>query len=66
MARIETLAILASNTGNDYLAEKYGVVIDNISNGTISSQPKKRNLTATPPRGPFGQSVFAHSKKTPS
>jgi len=42
MARIETLAILASNTGNDYLAEKYGVVIDNISNGTISSQRAAR------------------------
>ena len=65
MARIETLAILASNTGNDYLAEKYGVVIDNISNGTISSQLKNKDLSGDPSTGSVEAKRFCNSKANP-
>lgn len=65
MARIETLAILASDKGNDYLAEKYGVVIDNISNGTISSQLKNKDLSGDPSTGSVEAKRFCNSKANP-
>ncbi len=62
MARIETLAILASKDGNDYLAEKYGAVVDNISNGTISSQLKNKELSGDPSTGSVEAKRFCNSK----
>lgn len=65
MARIQSLAILASDKGNDYLAEKYGVVIDNITNGTISAQLKNKDLSGDPSTGTVEAKRFCNSKANP-
>lgn len=65
MARIQTLAILASNEGNDYLAEKYGVVVENIINGTLSSQLKNKDLSGDPSTGSVEAKRFSNSKANP-
>ena len=51
MARIESLNILLSTTGNDYLAEKYGAVIANVQKRCISSQLKNNQLSGDPEAG---------------
>lgn len=65
MARIQSLAILASNAGNDFLAEQYGVVIDNIIKGTISSQLKNKDLSGDPTTGTVEAKRFCNSKANP-
>lgn len=45
MARIQSLAVLASGGGNDYLAELYGTVIENIQKNGISSKLKNTALS---------------------
>ena len=51
MARIESLNILLSTTGNDYLAEKYGAVIANVQKRCISMQLKNNALSGSPDTG---------------
>lgn len=61
MARIASLAILASTTGNDYLAEKYGDVIKNISKTTISGRIKNQNLSGDPTTGTVEAKRFSNT-----
>lgn len=65
MSRIESLAILATDKGNDFLAEKYGVVIDNIATGTISAQLKNKDLSGDPTTGSVEAKRFCNSKSNP-
>lgn len=65
MSKIESLAILATDAGNDFLAEKYGVVIDNITTGTISSQLKNKDLSGDPTSGTVEAKRFCNSKSAP-
>ena len=51
MARIDSLNVLLSTTGNDYLAEQYGAVIDNIQKATISGTIKNTALSGNPSAG---------------
>ncbi|MCQ2106545.1 MAG: hypothetical protein MJZ26_12225 [Fibrobacter sp.] len=51
MARIQSLAVLASGGGNDYLAELYGKVIANIQKNGISNKVKNTALSGTPSSG---------------
>ena len=51
MARITSLSILKSGGGNDYLAEKYGQSLNNISKMTLSGRLKNMNLSGTPSSG---------------
>ena len=53
MARIASLNILLSTTGNDYLAEKYGAVIANVQKRCISQLIKNTNLSGTPGAGTY-------------
>lgn len=65
MPRIKSLSILSSKEGNDFLAEKYGIVIDNIIRGTISSQLKNRDLSGDPTTGTVEAKRFCNSKANP-
>ena len=51
MARIASLSILLSTTGNDFLKEEYGKVIDNVQKKTISGQIKNKDLSGNPSAG---------------
>lgn len=51
MARIQSLAVLAQGGGNDYLAELYGAVIENIQKQGVSSQLKNNALSGNPVSG---------------
>lgn len=51
MARIDSLNILLSTTGNDKLAEEYGAVIENVQKNCISQLIKNTNLSGTPGAG---------------
>jgi len=58
MARIASLAVLLSTTGNDYLAEQYGAVIENVQKECISSQLKNTALSGTPGAGTYEAKRF--------
>lgn len=51
MARTESLNILLTTTGKDYLAEQYGAVIANVQKRCISSQLKNNQLSGDPKAG---------------
>lgn len=51
MARIDSLSILKDGGGKDALAEKYGPVIENLEQGTISGLFKNRDLSGNPDAG---------------
>lgn len=51
MARIDSLSILKDGTGKDALAEKYGPVIENLEQNTISGMLKNRDLSGNPEAG---------------
>ena len=51
MARIASLNVLLSTTGNDYLAEKYGAVVANVQKNCISQALKNTALSGTPGAG---------------
>jgi hypothetical protein len=61
MARIASLAILASQAGNDFLAEKYGAVIQNIAKNTISGRIKNTNLSGDPSTGTIEAKRFSNT-----
>ena len=58
MARIASLNVLLSTTGNDYLAEQYGAVIENVQKNTISQQFKNNQLSGTPGAGTYEAKRF--------
>lgn len=60
MARIASLAVLKSGGGNDYLAELYGGVIENIEKQGIAAQIKNRSLSGTPTSGTVEAKRFAN------
>ena len=62
MARIKSLSILASAGGNDYLAEQYGKVIENIASKNISSEIKNQDLSGNPETGTVEAKRFENSK----
>ena len=47
MAKIESLSILLTTTGNDYLAELSGAVIENIQKEALSYRLKNTLSSAT-------------------
>lgn len=51
MARIASLSVLLTDEGNDFLAEQYGKVIENIEKTTISGALKNTDLSGTPTSG---------------
>lgn len=60
MARISSLNILLTTTGKDYLAEKYGEVIENVQKICISQQLKNNNLSGDPAAGTLEAKRFAN------
>lgn len=60
MARIDSLNVLLTTTGNDELAEQYGAVIENVQKNTISSALKNTNLSGTPGAGTYEAKRFAN------
>ena len=58
MPRIASLAVLLTTTGNDYLAEQYGAVIENVQKECISSQLKNTALSGTPGAGTYEAKRF--------
>ena len=58
MARINSLNILLSTEGKDYLAEKYGAVIENVMKRCISQQLKNNQLSGTPGAGSYEAKRF--------
>jgi len=58
MARIASLNVLLSTTGNDYLAEQYGAVIANVQKDCISQIIKNVNLSGTPGAGTYEAKRF--------
>ena len=62
MARIESLAVLSTDTGMDYLAEEYGKVVENIQKNTISARLKNTDLSGTPTSGSVEAKRFVNRK----
>lgn len=65
MARVASLAILAAGTdpqANDFLAEEYGKVIENVQKGAISSAMKNRDLSGDPTAGSVEAKRFANAE----
>ena len=60
MARIQSLNVLLTTTGNDYLAEQYGKVIENVQKKCISSLLKNTNLSGDPEAGTLEAKRFAN------
>ena len=64
MARIESLNILKSTTGKDYLAETYGAVIENVQKTMVSEQIKNRDLSGTPQSGTVEAKRFVNTSSS--
>ena len=60
MARISSLNVLLTTTGNDYLAEQYGAVIENVQKACISQALKNNDLSGTPGAGTYEAKRFAN------
>ena len=61
MAKIESLNILLTTTGRDYLAELSGVVIENIQKEALSSRLKNTDLSGDPVSGTVEVRRFANA-----
>lgn len=61
MARIKSLSILAGQNDKDYLAEKYGPVIENIQSNTIYGEFKNDELSGDPDAGTVEAKRFTNS-----
>jgi len=61
MPRIPSLNILLDPAGNDFLAELYGKVIENVEKSTISSILKNRDLSGDPVSGSVEAKRFANA-----
>ena len=64
MARIETLNILDSTSGKDYLAETYGAVIENVQKSMVSEQMKNRDLSGNPKSGTVEAKRFENTSSS--
>ena len=62
MPRIESLSVLLTTEGKDYLSELYAGVIENVQKGTISSRMKNRDLSGDPTSGSVEAKRFANAK----
>lgn len=62
MAKIESLSVLLTDSGKDFLSELYGGVIENVQKGLISSRMKNRNLSGDPTSGSVEAKRFANAK----
>ena len=63
MARIESLAILLESAGQDYLAELYGKVIENVEKGGISHLMKNTDLSGNPVSGTVEAKRFTFAQE---
>ena len=61
MARIESLKILLDPTGQAYLQELYGKVIENVEKGTISGLLKNKDLSGEPTSGTVEATRYQNS-----
>ena len=61
MAKIESLSILLTTTGNDYLAELSGDVIENIQKEALSYRLKNTDLSGDPVSGTVEVRRFANA-----
>lgn len=62
MARIASLSVLLTDEGNDFLAEQYGKVIENIEKTTISGALKNTDLSGTPTSGSVEAKRFTNAE----
>lgn len=60
--RIESLAMLRTDGGKEYLTEQYGKVIENVQKGTISNKVKNKDLSGDPTSGTVIAKRFANAK----
>ena len=61
MARIESLSILNSDAGKEYLAELYGKVIENVQKTLVSADMKNTDLSGDPTAGTVEAKRFANA-----
>ena len=61
MARIESLSILTTESGKEYLAELYGKVIENVEKTLVSADMKNRDLSGDPTAGAVEAKRFANA-----
>lgn len=61
MARIQSLSILTTDAGKDYLSELYGKVIENVQKELISSSMKNMDLSGDPTSGTVEARRFANA-----
>lgn len=61
MARIESLSILTTDDGKEYLSELYGKVIDNVQKELVSSGMKNQDLSGDPEAGSVEAKRFANA-----
>lgn len=62
MARIESLNILLTDEGKDYLSELYGKVIENLMKNLTSANLKNTDLSGDPTSGSVEAKRFANAK----
>lgn len=62
MARIKALNILDTFEGQDYLAETYGKVIENVQKSLISDKMKNKDLSGVPGAGSVEAKRFVNRK----
>lgn len=63
--RIESLAMLRTDGGKEYLTEEYGKVIGNVQKGTISGKIKNTDLSGDPTTGTVIAKRFVNAKSQP-
>ncbi len=62
MPRIESLSILTTESGKEYLSELYGKVIENVQKGLVSASMKNTDLSGTPSSGSVEAKRFVNAK----
>ena len=62
MARIESLSILLTDEGNDFLAELYGKTIENVQKALVSASMKNTDLSGDPASGSVEAKRFANAQ----
>lgn len=65
ITRIESLAMLRTDGGKEYLTEEYGKVIENVQKGTISGKIKNTDLSGDPTTGTVIAKRFVNAKSQP-
>ncbi len=63
VTRIESLAMLRTDGGKEYLTEQYGKVIENVQKDTISGKIKNTDLSGDPTSGIVLAKRYAKSQK---